>query len=335
MFKKQLKHVGPVIGALLIFLIGLATGSLLTQINPPNTDQQQLHEKRNAGKLTSPLLECDIPTSFGSKEYVVFQKKLTDTINDYIAQGKISTAAIYYRHLMDGAWFGINEDTKFSPSSLLKVPIMIALLKMAESDPSILDRKLTYDKARYTGQPFFSANTTLVLGQAYSVNDLISRMIAQSDNEAMLLLRDNFDAGTIYKLYSDLDIAPPNDAISDDFMTVKTYTAFFRILYNASYLSQSLSEKALTLLTNVEFKQGVVAGLPNTVVVAHKFGERTYTNDNTKQLHDCGIVYHPTDSYLLCVMTTGRDFNTLAGVLRDISRSIWDEVQSQEKVPTP
>jgi beta-lactamase class A len=331
MLKEQLRTVYFSIGALCIFLLGLATGSLLTQVKPQNPDVAKSRELHDKGKLTSPLLDCDVPTDFGNKEYVLFQQKLTDTINTLTKQGKISNASVYYRHLMDGAWFGINENTKFSPSSLLKVPNMITLLKMAESDPSILEKQLLYEKVQYAGQPFFGQNTTLVLGQSYTVNDLITRMITQSDNEAMFLLRDKFDAKVFNKLYVDLNITPPNDAVSDDLMTIKTYTAFFRILYNASYLSLAMSEKALTLLTNVTFKKGLVAGLPNTTSVAHKFGERTYVGEDTKELHDCGIIYHPTDPYLLCIMTTGKDFDTLSGIIRDISKSVWDEVETQKK----
>jgi beta-lactamase class A len=145
----------------------------------------------------------------------------------------------------------------------------------------------------------------------------------------MFLLRDNFDQSQFNKLYTDLEIVAPNDKVSDDSMTVKDYSAFFRILYNASYLSQSMSEKALGLLTQVKFDKGLLGQLPKKTIVAHKFGERIYTDDNERQLHDCGIVYHPTDPYLLCVMTRGHDYDTLASVISSLSKIVWDEMQKQ------
>ncbi len=78
----------------------------------------------------------------------------------------------------------------------------------------------------------------------------------------------------------------------------------------------------------------VVAGVPSTVDVAHKFGERTTLasdteSTETKQLHDCGIVYFPENPYLLCVMTRGTDFKVLEGIISDISRMVYEEVDSR------
>ncbi len=52
------------------------------------------------------------------------------------------TIGIYVRNLNNGPWFGINEDEKYSPASLMKVPILITFLKWIESDPNILTRKI-------------------------------------------------------------------------------------------------------------------------------------------------------------------------------------------------
>ena len=111
-------------------------------------------------------------------------------------------------------------------------------------------------------------------------------------------------------------------------MTVKTYASFFRILYNGTYLTQRDSEHLLSLLSQSSFTQGLIAGLPTDMVVAHKFGEASLP-DGTHQLHDCGIVYKPNQPYLICVMTKGTNFNTLAGVISHISKTVYKTIQSQ------
>jgi len=67
------------------------------------------------------------------------------------------------------------------------------------------------------------------------------------------------------------------------------------VLYNATYLDRDLSEKALELLANSNFKLGLRAGVSPTVTVADKYGERTafdpQGNVQYRELHDCGIVY--------------------------------------------
>jgi beta-lactamase class A len=102
-----------------------------------------------------------------------------------------------------------------------------------------------------------------------------------------------------------------------------------RILYNASYLEPELSERALTILTEAEFSEGVAKKLPSSVPVAHKFGERLLDNE-IKQLHDCGIVYFPQNPYVLCVMTKGQDWEKLAQTIQDVSKMVYDEVNSRK-----
>jgi len=102
------------------------------------------------------------------------------------------------------------------------------------------------------------------------------------------------------------------------------------MLYNASYLNKELSEKALQYLSEVDFKQGLVSGVPQGIVVAHKFGEKVFgSSAEIKQLHDCGIVYYPRHPYLLCVMTRGASFEYLDDTIRQISSLVYQEVDAQ------
>ncbi len=91
-----------------------------------------------------------------------------------------------------------------------------------------------------------------------------------------------------------------------------------------------MSSRALELLTKTAFNDGLRAGVPENIEVAHKFGERILPN-NIQQLHDCGIVYIPNKPYLLCIMTRGKDMHTLQGVIEEISSSVYAEVNPQFK----
>ena len=110
-------------------------------------------------------------------------------------------------------------------------------------------------------------------------------------------------------------------------MSVEEFATFFRVLYNATLLSKDMSEKALDLLARAEFKEGLVEGVPASVTVAHKFGERVFgSNGEIKELHDCGIVYYPEHPYLLCVMTKGSSFEYLDDGIREISHIVYEKV---------
>ena len=105
------------------------------------------------------------------------------------------------------------------------------------------------------------------------------------------------------------------------------FSRFFRILYNGSYLNFEKSNKALELLTKIEFKDGLVAGLPSEVPVAHKFGERQFGEE--KQLHDYGIVYYPEKPYLICIMTRGKELSKLPHVISELSKVTYEEVSKK------
>jgi hypothetical protein len=81
-------------------------------------------------------------------------------------------------------------------------------------------------------------------------------------------------------------------------------------------------------MSKSSFRSGIVAGVPDGTVVANKFGERFLDTPGTDtpdmfELHDCGIVYAPASSYILCVMTKGTDFKKLSKVISDVSRDVW------------
>jgi beta-lactamase class A len=118
-------------------------------------------------------------------------------------------------------------------------------------------------------------------------------------------------------------------------LSVKQYASFFRILYNASYLNRENSEYALSVLARIAFDQGLRGTLPQTMPIAHKFGERSNLGtDGPNQLHDCGILYYPESPYLLCVMTRGDNIPHLQQAIQAISDVIYKdvvEINSQKK----
>ena len=85
----------------------------------------------------------------------------------------------------------------------------------------------------------------------------------------------------------------------------------------------------------MEFKEALVAGVPPGITVAHKYGERSFSDSPIRQLHDCGIVYFKPEPYILCVMTRGTDTLELAKVIGDVSRLVFTEVSAQQAKPRP
>ncbi|MBX4190122.1 class A beta-lactamase-related serine hydrolase [Candidatus Parcubacteria bacterium] len=290
-----------------------------------------IREKDNPYGLISPLLFYERPDGVGLEK----DSDLEKTINNIIKKSDYpndNTVSIYYRN--GDNWLGINENQKFTPASLLKVVVMIAYLQKADSNPQILTNqiKFTSEIKNLISEIPYDQGTKLVLGQSYAVNDLINRMIIDSDNGAAYTLISNIPDGVISEVYTDLGLDNPEKANGDYTISAHQYTFFLRILYNSTYLSREMSEHALTLLSQTKFESGLVAGIPNSIKVAHKYGESILINDKKTieivELHDCGIIYYPKRPYMLCIMTKGKSLSDLSNIISNISKAVYNKVQN-------
>lgn len=315
---------------LAVFLFGVGVGHL-ERPGPPPPDYEIRSGRQG---LTNPLLECEIRGYRAGRELRPFRRDLEALTRGLRDAGRVGRISVYFRDLDNGPWFGIREDVPFAPASLLKVPLIIACLKQAETEPDLLARRVTYrSPARLPpGSP--SPERGLAVGESYSVEELLRRTAVESDNAAALLLSQAVDGETLRRVYVEFGIeAPPGGGGMGGpaQLSALDYGRFFRVLYNASYLGRAMSERALGLLARSSFRSGLVAGVPGGTLVAHKYGLSAPGGgrDSTLQLHDCGIVYHPRRPYFLCVMTQGSELRGLEGAIADISRLVHDEVERQ------
>ena len=288
-------------------------------------------ELRSAGKYTNPLLECNIARDTIESRKLDFSPELTSLVNDIEATDGVVSMSVYYRDLNNGPISGVNQSDDFSPASLLKVPIMMAYLEHSEKDPSILST--TYSIDELDRSPIDVTQTippeqVLVPKIQYTAKELIEHMIKYSDNAAMMLLYKHMPTDELKDLFTLMGVDP--DVVSDATkkISVRQYSIFFRILFNASYLSRVDSEYALSLLAESNFDKGLHAGVPSGVPIAHKFGERR-VDTGLQQLHDCGIVYYPKHPYLLCMMTRGSDVHALEKALAKTSAFVYKKIDDQ------
>lgn len=163
--------------------------------------------------------------------------------------------------------------------------------------------------------------TGLKVGNSYTVQKLTEEMLINSDDGAKQLLEQALGSSFVTAVMADIGV---NATGNDGAVSIKDYSGFFRMLYNATLLSHTNSEKALAMLSRVNYNNGLSKGLPEGVLLANKQGERT--DGSVKQLHKCGIVYYKGGPYLLGVMTRGNDVNQLSTVIADLSSMVYSEV---------
>jgi beta-lactamase class A len=282
--------------------------------------------------LLNPSLRVIDKPVIDKANYSEFQQKLATELNLRKSEGKVKELSVFFRDLNNGPTFTINEDQGFIPASLLKLPWLITYLKLSEEDNTILSHEYKVDKINNVIETRFPPSKKLEEGKSYTVEELLERLIIYSDNQALEILTDHLkqispNKDLFLETYKELGIIE-TDGVAEDPITPDSYSSMFRLLYNASYLSKENSNKALEILSKVEFNDGLERGLPDDLVVAHKFGERE--SNGVLQLHDCGIIYYPDNPYLLCVMTEGDNWDELMETIEFISRSVYAEVDSRK-----
>lgn len=284
-------------------------------------------------QFTNPLLECgEFPESLSIGERKSLRADIASMVDVAKRKGTIAEASIYFRDLNNGPWFGVNQEKKFAPASMLKVPLAMSFYYRAETEPEVLTTEYEYEKGtdNYEANQPYAPATSLENGRKYSVEDLITLMLTESSNEAALVLAQIAGQSQIQSVYKDFGVTVPISG-SEYLTDAHSFGSFFRMLYNSTYLDRSKSEHLLSMLSNSTFHDGIVAGVPTGVTVAHKFGTREIEGQvSSKQLHDCGIVYAKETPYILCVMTQGNDYKNMVSFIRDVSKEVYGVVTEKQ-----
>jgi beta-lactamase class A len=306
-----------------LFTAGLLIGLHFDKFQNQPIDWSQ---KDSSYKFINPLLFCT-DQNLTSKGVNDLQKSAESYIQSEKDKGELTDASFYFRDLNGGPWALVNPDFRSFPASLLKVPLAISVYKYAEKDPAFLSKKVILKPFTDVDQTeYFQPREKLQAGETYTPEDFVRYMLEDSDNAGLIALNVLLGSKQVESAYEDLGVPPPFDPKGYT-IDAKTYSSFFRILYNGTYLSQEDSEHILYLLSQSAFKDGIVAGLPSDVVTAHKFGE--YSNaDGLVQLNDCGIVYKPRQPYLICAMTKGTDFKKLSEIISHLSSITYENLSN-------
>lgn len=281
--------------------------------------------------LLNPAFRCLTSSQYSEWDYEPLRANIMEKIIGWQKEGKISHVSVYFRDLIHGPRFGIEEYQNFYPASLLKVPVMIAILHDADRTPGFLDQTLSFSGDLGEVENVEKAEETIQPDTPYTIRELLRKMIVYSDNKSKHVLIGKLNATPpplVYDTFHDLDVATMMATDGRENISIQGYAALFGVLHNTGYLSRDMSQFALELLAQSTYRDGIVAGVPQGVRVAHKFGVLD-TENGESQLHDCGIVYHPSGSYILCVMTSGLRIDDEAAAIADISRMIYEDMDAR------
>jgi beta-lactamase class A len=295
----------------------------------PNPALRGSDKPNSAYQFVNPLLDCDLGEDYLSKGAIPpFRHELEQYVQAEVSAGNITVGSVYFRDLNNGTMFGVNSSLQFKPASLLKVPIAILILKQAETDPTLLSTTLPYTGADVDFKQHFTPSQQPEAGKSYTVWQYMEYMLRYSDNKATATVFPLVEGIYFDNVFKMLGITINRENAEGAFINARQFGSFFQLLFNASFINADDSEKLLQLLSTSEFTQGLRAGVPKGITVAHKFGEATDAVTGEDELHDCGIVYYPKQPYLLCLSVRGKDFDAMARAIAHISGRVYEHYSS-------
>lgn len=268
---------------------------------------------------------------------------LRDSISARIAASPGATVAVSFFDLENGRSLDINGDSVFHAASTMKIPVMIEVLRRAQSGAFSLDQGILVvnqfasivDGSLYSMDATEDGDTTLYsrVGQRVPVRDLMQRMITRSSNLATNQLIALVGADKVTAMARTLGakrmqvLRGVEDQKAFDRGLINTTTssdlaALLLAIERGEALSPASSAEMREVLLAQEFNEKIPAGLPPGTRVAHKTGEITAVS------HDAAVVYPSgRKPYVLVVLTKGlRESAASSALIADISRLVYARV---------
>ena len=265
---------------------------------------------------------------------------LRDSIMTRITVSPGATVAVSYVDLETGESVSINEDTVFHAASTMKIPVMMEVLRRAQSGSFSLDQGVLLvnqfasivDGSPYSLDASEDGDTALYarIGERVPIRDLMRRMITRSSNLATNQLIALTGAANVTATARSLGAARiqvlrgvEDQKAFDRGMINSTTSSDLAALLIAIEKGQALSTASSAEMRDIllaqEFNEKIPAGLPPGTRVAHKTGEITAVS------HDAAVVYPANRRpYVLVVLTKGiRESALSSALIADISRLVY------------
>jgi beta-lactamase class A len=245
-----------------------------------------------------------------------------------------------FRDLETGESVLIRADEPIHPASTMKIPVMLEVYRRAEAGSLKLDDRIAIknsfasivDGSPFELDPKDDSELTLYqrIGQEATIRELVTLMITESSNLATNILVEKVTPEAITAFMKQLGAdglkvlrgVEDSRAFAKGLNNVGTARGLMVVLSKlseGSAVSKQASDEMLAILRAQKFNDGIPAGLPPGVTVAHK------TGSIKAAYHDAAVVEIPgRKPFILVVMTRGIEDEPKAHKLAaDIARIVF------------
>ena len=272
-------------------------------------------------------------TVLDKKDLVVDFQELRDSLTVKYEVRDDYLVSIYFEYLPTGENISINKNEKIWPASLIKIPTAMAVMKKIQDKKwKITNELVILDQDKDSEYGTLYREPT---GTTLTIQKFLEETIINSDNTAHFVLLRNLEGGELEDVYVHLGMddiigalkkSPKKEAETDNRITAKRYSIFFRSLYNSTFLSQEYSQLFLSILEQPPHEL-LSTGIPDTIKFVHK----TRVSLDEAVRADSGIVYVPGRPYIVTVMMQQKnkaklDEQVVDKLFEDISSEIYTYV---------
>ncbi|PZX60640.1 serine hydrolase [Hydrotalea sandarakina] len=275
---------------------------------------------------------CFINTAIGQSFST--DKKLTAELQSYLKKFH-GQAGIYVYSFQQHKQVAIAADTVFPTASMVKVPILIALMDKIKAGELQYHQTFTYyDSLAYPGVDILASFKN---GEKIELSKLILLMLSLSDNTASLWLQAIAGGGTrINNLMDSLGFTqtrvnsrtPGREAIRLQYgwgqTTPYEMAMILKRIASGTLLGQPYDDKMLRLLSRNYWDEEALSQIPANVFVASKNGavdasrsEVLYVNGKKGSYVFCLCTNHNTDQ-------SWETNNEAWALSRNISKLLWE-----------
>jgi len=243
--------------------------------------------------------------------------ELTDKLR-ILSDNYKAKVGIYLKDLKTKKTWEYNADRLFRSASLIKLPIMIAVMDAVERGKISLDTELVItNRERMDGSGSLKWARD---GTRLSVLEIVYRMVTESDNTATRLLIDRFGVDYFKSYFKQIGLAYTNitlegmdltsgRVVKENYTTPREMGYLLEKIYNKEAVSKNMSEMMLDILKRNKSHSRIRKGVPLTWEVGHKTGLLR------KSCSDVGIIFSPKGDYIIAVLLddvvsyrSGKDF---------------------------
>lgn len=313
--KKVQEKAHLILTIFLVISLSVILGLKATQLTY-NSQPRLVQQKSNL--LTAPKIKNE-----STESAQLLQTKLEKYLTVEAALlGVSDTVSLYFQDLNKNINISIDPAKSWIPASTIKSFVALEAFRQKRAGILDLDQTVIIKSSNVVPTELETdAFPRLREGINVTVRQLIEAMIIQSDNTAYNTLLDILDRRSITSYLRGVGITETvvgeklnldNNQFQADLQvagrqpnttTAKDLASLFQLLYNNQIPD---SKEILDIFQRQKINNMIPAFLPNGTTVAHK------TGDWAPIYHDGGIVYKPSDPFILTVFTNSNNPSVVA-----------------------